>query len=358
MREGIRKKLEELESHFNELEQQISDPEIISNQMRFRIAAREHGSLMKIIPKFRQYKTLLKEVKEAEEIIEDGSDEELVALAGEELSEKKAAAEKMADEVLDLLLSRDEDSCRNAIMEIRAGTGGDEAALFAGDIFRMYSRYAEKMGWKVEILDSSSTDLGGFKEIILNVRGQDVFEKLRHESGGHRVQRVPRTEAQGRIHTSAITVAVMPEAEEVDVKIDQGDLKIDRIRAGGPGGQSVNKTSSAVRITHVPSGIVVRNQDEKSQHKNLAKAMKILRARLHQKKSEEKKKARDADRKSKIGSGDRSDRVRTYNFPQNRVTDHRVNLSLYSLDKVLEGEMDEIMKKLVEYDREQKLKEL
>ncbi|TET38563.1 MAG: peptide chain release factor 1 [Planctomycetota bacterium] len=358
MRESVEKKLEEIEARCAALEKEMSDPEVISNQARYRIAVKEHGSLAKMVGMFRSFKSLQTGIREAEEIIENETDKEFVELARDELSEKTAAAQKLEEELLGLLVTRSEDSARNAIVEIRAGTGGDEAALFAGDIFRMYSRYAEKKGWKIEILDSNPTDLGGFKEVVFNVSGDDVFDIMKHESGGHRVQRVPRTEAQGRIHTSAITVAVMPEAEEVDVKIAESDLKIDRIRGGGPGGQSVNKTSSTIRVTHIPSGIVVRNQDEKSQHKNLAKAMKILRSKLLEKERSEKKAERDAERKSKIGSGDRSQKIRTYNFPENRVTDHRINLKLYTLDKVLQGELDEIVEKLAQHEREEKLKEL
>jgi len=358
MRESVQKKLEEIETRYTDLEKNMSDPEIISNQARYRIAAREHGSLSKLIALFRNWKSLHGEVVEAQDIIATETDKELVELAHEELAEKKSESENLEEELLGQLVTRSEDSARNAIVEIRAGAGGDEAALFAGDIFRMYSRYAEKRGWKIEILDSNPTDLGGFKEIIVNISGNDVFDVMKHESGGHRVQRVPRTETQGRIHTSAITVAVMPEAEEVDIKIDPNDLKIDRIRGGGPGGQSVNKTSSTVRVTHLPTGLVVRNQDEKSQHKNLAKAMKILRSKLLEKERNEKKAVRDADRKSKIGSGDRSMKIRTYNFPENRMTDHRINLKLYSLDKVLQGEIDEIVEKLAQHEREEKLKEL
>jgi peptide chain release factor 1 len=349
---------EEMEARFVELEKLISSPDVARDPAKLAVYAKEHGALARVVNKYRAYKDVLLEIEEAEAIISEDDDAELVELAKEELESAETERAKALDVLKETLVSESRDSLKNAIVEIRAGTGGGEAALFAADIFKMYSRYAEKMKWKIDIIDSSPTDLGGLKEITLEVTGAKVYHYLQYESGGHRVQRVPVTEGGGRIHTSAVTVAVLPEAEEVEVHIDQKDLRIDRMRAGGPGGQSVNKTSSAIRVTHEPSGLVVQCQDEKSQHKNLAKAMKVLRSRLYEKIEREKAKERGDERKSLIGSGDRSERIRTYNFPQNRVTDHRINLTLYNLEGILQGDMDELIKKLLEYDKELKLRSL
>jgi peptide chain release factor 1 len=289
--------------------------------------------------------------------VAEEADRDLAQLAQEELSEIEAQQAELQAEIEDLLIQDDDEARRDVIIEIRAGTGGEEAALFVGDLFRLYVKYAEGQGWKTGIVSAQPSDMGGFREIIFDVKGENVYSRLRYESGGHRVQRVPVTEAAGRIHTSAVTVAVLPEAEEVDVQIKDNDLKIDRFCASGPGGQHVNKTASAIRITHLPTGLVASCQDEKSQHKNLAKGMRVLRSRLYELALKAKKDARDAARKSQIGSGDRSDRVRTYNFPQNRVTDHRLNRN-YSLEQVTAGGLDKIIADLFDAHREQQLAEL
>ena len=350
--------LEEKVKRFDELDRLISTPEVASNPAKLSVCAKERGALAKVVGEYRLYKAVLARIDEAKAIIEEDSDAELVQIAEEDLEDAEKERAAALDRLKDTLVSESRDSLKNAIVEIRAGTGGDEAALFAADVFGMYSRFAEKMGWKIDVIDSNSTDLHGFKDVTMNVTGKKVYHYLQYESGGHRVQRVPKTESQGRIHTSVITVAVLPEAEDVEVHIDQKDLRIDRMRSSGPGGQSVNKTSSAIRVTHEPSGLVVQCQDEKSQHKNLAKAMKVLRSRLYEKTRQERARERGDERRSLIGSGDRSERIRTYNFPQNRVTDHRINLSIYNLDKILLGGMNELVEKLLQYDKELKLKNL
>jgi len=352
-------KLEPMERRFDELETLLADPEVISNQGLYRAYVKEHGYLSKPVGRFRRLKKVLSNKSEAEAILkEQASDKEIVELAREELEKIEVEEEKLLSEIQDAFLENDAESTRDAIVEIRAGTGGDEACLFAADLFRMYSHFAERHGWKIEILEKNDTELQGIKDITFSISGDDVFKYMRYESGGHRVQRVPLTEAGGRIHTSACTVAVMPEAEEIDVHIEDKDIEIDTFRSSGPGGQSVNKLSSAVRITHLPTGMVVSCQDEKSQHKNRAKAMRILRSRLYEKARLERDSKRSALRRSLIGSGDRSERVRTYNFPQNRVTDHRINFTLYDLQNVMMGDIDEVVEKLIEYDKELKLKEI
>ncbi len=356
-RKSMLERLSAMEQRFEELSRLIEDPDVISKDRRYPTYVRERGALVKTVEKYRELLACRQAIAEAEEILA-GSDKELQAMATEEIEEQQAAEEAALAELRGLFVTADTDGARNVIVEIRAGTGGDEAALFAGDLFRMYARYAELKAWKVEVMDQSKTELKGFKEITFSVSGVDVYKHLRYESGGHRVQRVPKTEAQGRVHTSAATVAVFPEADEVEVEINQGDLRIDVFRASGPGGQHVNKTSSSVRITHIPTNTAVVCQDERSQHKNKAKAMRILRSRLYESQKAKEIADRDASRRSQVGTGDRSDKIRTYNFPQNRVTDHRYGISIYRLDTILLGQIDEFLTKVIEAERDRKLEEL
>ena len=349
-------KLESIEQKFIELEQQLSLPDIFSDQEKYKKISKAHSELAEIVTAFRQYKKVLAEIDENKELLKD-KDPEIRDLAAMELEGLKESKKELEERLKILLIPRDPLDEKNIILEIRAGTGGEEAALFAADLFRMYNRYAESRNWKVEIMDANETGTGGFKEIIASISGQQVYSRLKYESGVHRVQRVPVTESQGRIHTSAVTVAILPEAEEVDVKIEPSDLRIDVFRASGPGGQSVNTTDSAVRITHIPTGIVVSCQDEKSQHKNKAKALKVLRSRLLKIMQEEQKRELDASRKAQVGTGDRSERIRTYNFPQGRVTDHRINLTLYNLEAILEGKLDDIIDPLIQYFQAEAIKE-
>ncbi len=348
-------KLEALEERFLLVSEKISDPAIIADQDAWRGYCKEHSDLSPIIDKYRQYKASKKIIEDDKAMLADGQDKELEELIREELSEAEKTVSETAEELKILLLPKDPNDEKNVIMEIRGGTGGDEAALFAADLFRMYSMYAEEKRWKIDILSSNATDIGGFKEISFSIEGQGAYSRLKFESGVHRVQRVPSTESGGRIHTSAVTVAVLPEVEEVEVDINPNDLRIDVFRAGGPGGQCVNTTDSAVRITHIPTGIVVSCQDEKSQHKNKDKAMKILRSRIYDAMEAARQKEIADERKSQVGSGDRSERIRTYNFPQGRVTDHRINLTLYRLEQILDGDLDEIIDALVTADQAAKL---
>ncbi len=350
-------KLESVKENFKELTDKLTNPEVIANQAEFQRLAKKRSEMESIVNAYDEYTSMLKKLKDAEGMVESETDPELKELAELEVSELKPQIEKMEGQLKLLLIPKDEDDQKNTIFEIRAGTGGEEAALFAADLYRMYTRYAEKQGWKCELMSMNDTGLGGIKEVVFSIQGNGVFGKLKFESGVHRVQRVPETEAGGRIHTSAATVAVLPEAEEVDVQIDENDLRVDVFRASGPGGQCVNRTDSAVRITHLPTGLVVSCQDEKSQHKNKAKAIRILRARLFDKVKEEKDSARAENRRNQVGSGDRSERIRTYNFPQQRLTDHRINLTLYKLDEVMEGNLDEIIDALIEADNLRKLAE-
>lgn len=350
-------KLESVKENFKELTDKLTNPEVIANQTEFQRLAKKRSEMESIVNTYDEYTSMLKKLKDAEGMVETETDPELKELAELEVSELKPQIEKMEGQLKLLLIPKDEDDQKNTIFEIRAGTGGEEAALFAADLYRMYTRYAEKQGWKCELMSMNDTGLGGIKEVVFSIQGNGVFGKLKFESGVHRVQRVPETEAGGRIHTSAATVAVLPEAEEVDVQIDENDLRVDVFRASGPGGQCVNRTDSAVRITHLPTGLVVSCQDEKSQHKNKAKAIRILRARLFDKVKEEKDSARAENRRNQVGSGDRSERIRTYNFPQQRLTDHRINLTLYKLDEVMEGNLEEIIDALIEADNLRKLAE-
>jgi peptide chain release factor 1 len=344
---NMQAKLDELESQFAELEEQLSMPEIYQDQKRYSEVAKAHSGLAEIVHTYQEYKRVLEEQEEHQELADD-SDPEIRELARAELEKVNNRLEELESTLKRLLVPKDPLDDKPVILEIRAGTGGEEAALFAGDLLRMYTRYAEHMGWKVELLDSNQTGGGGFKEVIASIRGQQVYRRLKYESGVHRVQRVPSTESQGRIHTSAVTVAILAEAEEVDVHIEPQDLRVDVFRASGPGGQSVNTTDSAVRITHVPTGVVVSCQDEKSQHKNRAKAMTVLRSRLLKMKQDQAKEEQDQARKSQVGSGDRSERIRTYNFPQSRITDHRINLTVYNLESVLAGGLEEIIDPLIQ----------
>jgi peptide chain release factor 1 len=351
-------RLKKIEERYFEIEQLLATPEIAVDHTRTIELSKEQKGLEDIVQKFREYTRVLKDIESDNQIIKESSDAELCEMAKEELAELEESKDRLEDELKLLLVPQDPQDEKSAVMEIRAGTGGDEAGLFVGDLFRMYFKYAERMDWKIEILSSNSQGIGGFKEIIFLVNGDRVYGKLKYEAGVHRVQRVPVTEASGRIHTSAASVAVLPEAKEVDVKIDPNDLRIDVFRSSGPGGQSVNTTDSAVRITHVPTGIVVSCQDEKSQHKNKAKAMKVLRARIYEKVLEEERAKVTADRRSMVSTGDRSAKIRTFNYPQNRVTDHRIGLTLYKLDEIADGNLDELIEQLQITDKIAKLKTL
>ncbi len=350
-------KLQKVEDRFREIESQIGDPSVVANVDRFTKLTRELSTLEPIVKKFREYKKILEQIDEDKILVETADDEELKTMAAEELADLKKSKAELDKELPILLLPRDPNDDKNVIVEIRGGVGGEEAALFAGDLFRMYTRFAERQGWRVDIVDANPTTIGGFKEISFTVDGQGAYSKLKYESGTHRVQRVPVTESSGRIHTSAVTVAVLPEAEEVDVEINPNDLRIDTYCASGAGGQYVNRTETAIRITHLPSGIVVQCQDEKSQLKNKEKAMRVLRARVKDLAVREQNEAIAADRKNQVGSGDRSERIRTYNFPQGRVTDHRIGLTLHKLDGVLNGDLDEIISALITADQSKRLTE-
>ncbi len=339
-------KLKGVEDRFQELERLLADPEVVQNRDVYPKYIREHAEISPIVNAFREYKQVDQELTDSLELMGD-DDPEMKKMAGEEAARLEKEKSRLADELKVLLIPKDPLDDKNVILEIRAGTGGDEAGLFAGDLFKMYQRYADARGWKVEVMDHHSTGVGGIKEIVANVNGKGAYSRLKYESGTHRVQRVPTTETQGRIHTSAVTVAVLPEAEEVEVNIDANELKVDVYRSSGPGGQSVNTTDSAVRITHLPTGLVVTCQDEKSQHKNKAKALKVLRSRLLDQMVREQNEERSQNRRSQVGSGDRSERIRTYNFPQGRVTDHRIGLTLYRLEAVLQGDVDEVIDALV-----------
>lgn len=350
-------KLENMEARYMSLEDKLSDPSVIADQEAWRRFSREHAEMMDIIDTFRRWKKINSQCGEAREILNDRSQEELHGLAAEELKEKEKIRDHLEQEIHLLLIPRDPNDKKNVILEIRAGAGGDEAALFVSDLLRMYLRFAEKKGWRTEIAGSSETALGGYKEVTCTIDGLNAYSVLKYESGVHRVQRVPETESSGRIHTSTVTVAVLPEAEEVEVTIRPEDLEIDTYRASGAGGQYVNKTESAIRIVHRPTGLTVTCQDEKSQLKNKEKAMKILRARLYDKARRESHDRVAEERREQVGTGDRSERIRTYNFPQGRVTDHRIGLTLYQLEDFLNGNMDEMVNALMEADQIRKIKE-
>ncbi len=348
----MRDLLDQQLARFDELETQLVDPAVLSNSSQLAAVARERGSLAKLATKYRHFKELNAQISDAMQMVE-GADPDMRELAEAELPELKAERENVWSELLDMTIGGEDANRTRCVMEIRAGTGGDEAALFARDLYEMYKHYSEAKGWKIEVLELHPTELGGFKEIILGVEGEGVYRELQYESGGHRVQRVPETEAKGRIHTSAATVAVMPEPEDVEIDLKADDYRLDLFCASGPGGQHVNKTASAVRLTHYETGIVVSCQDEKSQHKNKAKALRVLKTRLYEHKRAQEHAKRAEERKTLVGSGDRSERIRTYNFPENRVTDHRIGLTLYKLDTVLSGRVDLLSEKLIEYDRQQ-----
>ncbi|NMC27179.1 MAG: peptide chain release factor 1 [Syntrophomonadaceae bacterium] len=351
-------KLESLDNKYNELNDLLSDPAIIADQSRYQKYAKAHSELSAVVGVYRELKAALQGIEDARSMLKEDPDEEFKAMLMAEIEELEAKQEQLEQRLKILLLPTDPNDEKSVIMEIRAGTGGEEAALFAADLFRMYSRYAEQQGWKIDIMDSHFTELGGIKELIFVVDGQGAYSKLKYESGVHRVQRIPSTESGGRIHTSAATVAVLPEAEEVEVDINENDLKIDVYCASGPGGQCVNTTQSAVRITHLPTGLVVTCQDEKSQHKNKAQALRVMRSRLKELMEEEKNQETAGARKSQVGTGDRSERIRTYNFPQGRVSDHRINLTLHKLDQILEGQLGEIIDALMANDQAERLKQV
>ena len=346
-------KIEELEQRFRELEAMLSDPAVIANQPEFRKLSREHSELSELVAAYRGYKKVQAEIEGNRELL---ADPDMKAMAEEELASLEEQKERLAEDIRLLLLPRDPNDNKSVILEIRAGTGGDESALFAGDLFRMYSRFAEQNRWRVEFISASESERGGYKEIVASVEGEGVYAKLKYESGTHRVQRVPETEAQGRIHTSACTVAIMPEAEDIDIDINPADLKIDVYRSSGAGGQHVNTTDSAVRITHLPTGVVVACQEERSQIKNRSKAMKVLKSRILDSMVSEQNARMAADRKQQVGSGDRSERIRTYNFPQGRLTDHRIGLTLYRLEAIMAGDMGEVVDSLRAYYQMEALK--
>ena len=350
-------KLQEIENKYTELEKALADPEVLSDQNAYREYAKEYSDLSPIVSNFHKYKKIIKEIEELEVLLES-EDDEFAELAKDELESLYKQRDTLENQLKILIIPKDPNDNKNVIMEIRKAAGGEEAGLFAGDLFRMYSRYAEKHGWKVDIYDSHPSDLGGFDKIVFSVEGKGAYSRLKYEGGVHRVQRVPVTESSGRKHTSTVTVAVLPEAEEIEVEIDPEDLRIDYYRSSGPGGQHVNKTDSAVRITHIPTGLVVACQDEKSQHKNKAKAMKVLRSRLLEQMTAEQDAERASARKSMVKSGERSEKIRTYNFYEKRVNEHRINLTLHQLDAIMDGDLDPIIDELILVDQAEQLKEL
>jgi peptide chain release factor 1 len=358
-KDSLAAKLDQIEARYNEIEKQIAEPQTARDSARLVALSKEQGKLKAVVLKYRQYKKLAADIQQAEQILADSAaDGDLKALAKAEMQELEEKKNALLEQITSSLVMSDDMAIDSVIMEIRAGTGGEEAALFARDLYDMYMKYAEARKWKVEQLDFSTTEKGGFREVIVSIKGPGVWSELRYEGGGHRVQRVPQTESQGRIHTSAATVAVLPEPEELDIQIAPADVIEHVSRSSGPGGQNVNKVSSAIRLEHIPTGITVNMRDEQSQHKNRAKAWRLLRSRVYEYFQSKKQAERDSQRKTMIGSGDRSEKIRTYNFPQNRVTDHRINLSLYHLDSVLAGNMAELVAALKDYDVQQRLKNL
>ena len=357
MRADLAAKLAALEEKFETLSTQMSDPAFVADQTRYVAAARTYGDLEPIVERTRAYRETQQELTKTRDLAQNPSDPELRKLAQEEVQTLERRMVELEGELTSLLVPRDPNDEKNVILEIRAGAGGDEASLFGQELFRMYSRYAERNKWKVEVLSTSSTGLGGIKEVIVSLEGKGAYSRLKYESGVHRVQRVPVTESSGRIHTSTVTIAILPEAEEVEIQIDEKDLRIDRFCSTGPGGQSVNTTYSAVRITHEPTGLVVSCQDEKSQHKNKARAMRVLRSRLYNIKLQEQQAQRARERRDQVGTGERSEKIRTYNFPQGRVTDHRINLTLHRLEDVLDGNLKPLLDPLITHHQAEKLKE-
>ena len=351
----IESKLEQVKERFEEVQQAMSDPSVYDDPDRYTELTKEHSDLKELVDLYDDWKETKNQIEGNRELIEDGEDPEITEMAELELEELEPHLDELEEKIKYKLIPKDPDDSKNVIVEIRAGTGGDEAAIFAGDLFEMYRRYAEKAGWKLSIMNLSESEKGGYKEIIFNLEGDEVYGKMKYESGVHRVQRVPETETQGRVHTSAATVAVLPEAEDVDIEINSSDLRIDTFRASGAGGQHVNKTDSAIRITHEPSGVVVECQQERSQHQNKEKAMTMLRSKLYEMEEEKQRKERAEERKSQVSTGDRSAKIRTYNFPQSRLTDHRINLTLYNLDDIMKGDIGEVIKALRVQDNLEKL---
>lgn len=350
--------LEGLVAHYEELQEMMADPEVINDTKRYMEISKEEADLREVVQKYKKYKENKKEIQDNQEIISNETDSDLIEMAKEENNELEAEIPKLEEEIKILMLPKDPNDDKDIIMEIRGAAGGDEASLFAGDLLRMYEKYAERQGWQVEMIDSEATEVGGYKRVAIMITGEKVYSKLKYENGAHRVQRIPVTESQGRVHTSTATVAVMPEYEQVDIDLDPKDIRVDVYRSSGAGGQHINKTSSAVRMTHLPTGIVVAMQDQRSQQQNREKAMRILKSRVYDYYESQNRDQYDAERKNAVGTGDRSERIRTYNYPQNRVTDHRIGLTLNKLDRVMNGELDEIIDALILYNQTKQLEEL